>query len=145
MHDQKASRIVESRTDRLGRISQHMVRIAEVRENTSTHHDQPRARSRINDNYCLAKLQERLLAGSPPSTPRPTMNTPLDLNVNCHVAKAVHTAPGLSQRKDVSSGVADCYQKEHKLKYVKSVSCVTQLSCVKPVTNVQNVASNLPL
>ena len=71
------------------------------------------------------------------------MNTQLDLNVNYHVANAVHTAPGLSQRKDVSPGVADCYQKEYKLKYVKSVSCVTQLSCVKPVTNVQNVASNL--
>ena len=28
---------------------------------------------------------------------------------------------------------------------MKSVSCVTQLSCVKPVTNVQYVASNLPV
>ena len=30
-------------------------------------------------------------------------------------------------------------------KYVKGVSCVTQLACVKPVTNVKNVASNLPV
>ena len=28
---------------------------------------------------------------------------------------------------------------------MKSVSCVTQLSCVQPVTNVRNVASNLPV
>ena len=33
-----------------------------------THHDQPRASSRINDNYCVAKLQTRLLAGSTPQT-----------------------------------------------------------------------------
>ena len=69
----------------------------------------------------------------------------VNLNVNCHVAKPVHTAPGLSQKKEISPGLADCYLKEHKLKYVKSASCVTQLSCVKPVTNVKNVASNLPV
>ena len=53
--------------------------------------------------------------------------------------------PGPSQRKDVSPGDTVCYQKEYKLKYVKGVSCVTQFSCVKPVTNVKNVASNLPV
>ena len=37
------------------------------------------------------------------------------------------------------------YQKEYKLKYVKGVSCVTQLSCVKPVTNVTAAATNLPV
>ena len=42
--------------------------------------------------------------------------------------------PGLSQRKEVSPGVADVYQKEYQFKYVKGVSCVTHLSCVKPVT-----------
>ena len=88
-------------------------------------------------------LQGRLLAGSP-SVSRQTMNF-VNLNVNCHVAKPVHTAPGLSQKKELSPGLADCYLKEHKLKYVKSASCVTQLSCVKPVTNVKNVASNLPV
>ena len=65
--------------------------------------------------------------------------------VNFPVVKVAHSAPGPSQRKDVSPGVADCYHKEYKLKYVKSVSCVTQLSCVKPVTNVPNVISNLPV
>ena len=32
-----------------------------------------------------------------------------------------------------------------KLKSVKSVSCVTQLSCVNPVTNVTNIVQNLPV
>ena len=65
--------------------------------------------------------------------------------VNCHVAKVVYTAPGLSQKKDVSPGVAGCHLKNFKLKYVKSASCVTQLSCVKPVINVKNAAPNLPV
>ena len=39
----------------------------------------------------------------------------------------------------------DCYCKDYKLKSVKSVSSVTQLSCVQPVTNVKNVVSNLPV
>ena len=66
-------------------------------------------------------------------------------NVNFHVVPSVHTAPEHSQKRDLSPGSADCYCRENKLKYVKSVSCVTQLSCVKPVTNVKNVASNLPV
>ena len=37
------------------------------------------------------------------------------------------------------------HQTNCKLKYVKSVSCVTQLSCVNSVTNVMNVALNLPV
>ena len=132
---------IQGRINQLGRLS------AGDRRKVAppvTHHDQPRASSRINDNYCVAKLQTRLLAGS--STPtRQTMNTQVFANVNCHVATPVYTAPGLSQKKDVSPGVADCHLKRCKLKSVKSVSCVTQLSCVKPVTNVKNVASNLPV
>ena len=88
-------------------------------------------------------LPGRLLAGSS-SVSKQTMNF-VKLNVNCHVAKPVHTAPGLSQKNELSPGLAGCYLKENKLKYVKSASCVTQLSCVKPVTNVKNVASNLPV
>ena len=74
-------------------------------------------------------LQARLLAGSHPS--RQTMNTVLFPNVNCHVVKVVPTAPGPSQKKEISPGSADCYHKEYKLKHVKSVSCVTQLSYAK--------------
>ena len=107
-----------------------------------TTHDQPRASSPINDNYCLNKLQEGLLAGSQNSTQEQTMNT----HVNFHVVKVVHAAPGHSQKREISPGLAGCYsQRKYKLKYVKGVSCVTQLSCVKPVTNVKNVASNLPV
>ena len=56
-----------------------------------------------------------------------------------------YTAPGLSQRKDISPGVADCHLKNCKLKSVKSVSCVTQLSCVNPASNVINAVPNLPV
>ena len=85
-------------------------------------------------------LQERLLAGSP-SVRRQTNF----LNVNCHVAKLVLSAPRPSQKKELSPGLAGCYLKENKLKYVKGASCVTQWSCVNPVTNVQSVVTNLPV
>ena len=45
---------------------------------------------------------------------------------------------------DVSTGVSGCYQ-ESKLKYVKDVFCVSQLSYVKPVTNAQHAVLNLPV
>ena len=48
-------------------------------------------------------------------------------------------------KKELSPGLAGCYLKENKLKYVKGTSCVTQLSCVKPVTNVPSVVTNLPV
>ena len=75
------------------------------------------------------------------SVPR-TINS---LNVNCHVANLVHTAPGHSQRRELSPGSAGCYVIQEKLKYVKGASCVTQLSCAKPVTNVPIVVTNLPV
>ena len=54
--------------------------------------------------------------------------------------------PGHSQKRDLSPGPVDCYSlTNHKLKCVKSVSCVTQLSCVQPAINVKNAASNLPV
>ena len=58
-----------------------------------------------------------------------------------------HTAPGLSQKKEISPGVAGChpFQKNHTVKYVKGVSCVTQLSYVQPVTNVRNVVTTYPV
>ena len=37
------------------------------------------------------------------------------------------------------------HRRNHRLKYVKNVSCVTQLSCVASVINVQSVAQNLPV
>ena len=100
-----------------------------------THRDQPRASSPINDNYCIAMLQRGLLAGSQNLT-RQTLDT---LNVNYHVVPVLHSAPGHSQKRELSPGSAGCYCRNHKLKSVKSVSCVTQLS------NVRNAASNLPV
>ena len=142
MNVQRASWITENRTGRLGKIF-HVVTTRGVKGSTSTHPDLPRASSLVNDNYCITVLPGRLLAGSS-SVSKQTMNF-VNLSVNCHVAKPVHTAPGLSQKKELIPGLAGCYLKENKLKYVKSASCVTQLSCVKPVTNVKNVASNLPV
>ena len=71
----------------------------------------------------------------------------MDTCVNLNVVPLVHTVPGPSQKKKVSPGSAVCYsyQKKYKEKYVKGAPCVTQLSCVKPVTNVKNAASNLPV
>ena len=108
-------------------------------------HDQPRASSPINDNYFIDKLQGGLLAGSQLSTSRQTMNIGLITHVDFPVVEVVHTVPGHSQRKEISRGATVCYQKDYKVKYVKGVSCVTQLSCVKPVTNVKNATSNLPV
>ena len=70
------------------------------------------------------------------------MNT---FNVKLNVVPSVHSAPGHSQKNEISPGAADCYCKKSKLKSVKSVSCVTQLSCVNPVTNAPNVVTNLPV
>ena len=134
-------------TEIQGRTSQHgrLLEGDNLREESfaplPTHHDQPRASSRINDNYCVTKLRARLLAGS--SRPTQTINTCASLNVNSPVVKVVNSVPGHSQKRDLSPGSAGCYCKEHKLKYVKSVSCVTQLSCVNPVINVKNAAQIL--
>ena len=84
-----------------------------------------------NDNFCVTKLQARLLAGSSP--PSQTIDS---LNVKPHVVSNVHTAPGHSQKRELSPRSAGCYYKDCKLKSVKSVSCVTQLSYAQPVTNV---------
>ena len=141
MNGKKRGQTARNRIDLHGRISP-VTNTGVARANTSIHPDRPRASSRINDNYCVNKLQERLLARSPVSTHRQTMNT----FVNSNIVEVVHTAPELSQKKEIGPGSADCYyHKKYKLKYVKGVSFVTQLSCVKPVNNVKNAASNLPV
>ena len=43
------------------------------------------------------------------------------------------------------SWAAGCHYTNYALKSVKSVSCVTQLSCAQSVTNVNNVVTNLPV
>ena len=141
MKGRTLDRIPEDRNDQHGRIF-HVVTTRKARGSNSFHHDQPRANSRINDNYCATKL---LLAGSSSAQTRQTMNTQLNINVNCHVVADAYSAPTLSQRKDISPGVGDCHLKNYKLKSVKSVSRVTQLSCVNPVSNVTNAVQTLPV
>ena len=63
-----------------------------------------------------------------------------------HVVKSVPSVPGHSQKRELSPGAADCQiSRNYKLKYVNSVSCVTQLYSVQPVVNAPNVAQNLPV
>ena len=142
MRDRIEDLTQKSRNDQLGKTSHPTARDV-VQSSTSIPRDQPRASSLINDNYCVTKLQARLLAGS--TLPTETIDTCLPLNVKPHVVPHVHTAPGHSQKKELSPGSADCHFRDYKLKYVKIVSCVTQLSCVQPVTNVKNAAPNLPV
>ena len=71
------------------------------------------------------------------------MNTLLNAKLN--VVNSVHTAPGHSQKNEISPGAAGCYSKRNKLKSVKSVSCVIPLSYVNSVINAPNVVTNLPV
>ena len=105
-----------------------------------TPQDLPRASSRTNDSYSLNKLPIRLLAGS--SHHQQTRDF---LNVKVHVAHSVTTAPGQSQKKDLSPGPAVCTTKDYKLKSVKSALCVTQLSLANSVSDVPNVNQSLPV
>ena len=135
---------VRNRTDQPGKILETMGSARSPRARPLiTPQDQPRASSHTNDNYGVNSLQGRLLARNQDSAQRQISDTCVNLNV----VPLVHTAPGLSQKKEVSPGLAACfsYHKNCKVKYVKGASCVTQLSCVKPVTNVKNAASNLPV
>ena len=59
-------------------------------------------------------------------------------SVNFSVVNLAHIAKGHSQKKDVSPIVVNCYH-EREEKYVKDISCVDQLSFVKPVTNIPTV------
>ena len=68
-----------------------------------------------------------------------------NLDVNLHVVTPVPSAPGHSENKGVSPGVSDCHVTKSSLKYVKGVSCVTQLPCVNPVKSVGNVVPNPPV
>ena len=70
------------------------------------------------------------------------MNT---LIVKPHFVNSAHTAPGHSQKNEISPGAAVCYPDLSSLKSVKGVSCVIPLSHVNIVTNAPNVVTNLPL
>ena len=105
----------------------------------TTPRDQPRASSPINDSYCVNRVISGLLAGS-------TLQRQTDTFVDLNVVPCVPTAPGHSQKKEVSPGAVVCLsQRNYKIKSVKLASCVTLLSCVKPVVNARNVVSNPPV
>ena len=139
MKDRTLGRI-NSRTGQLGRICPVLSVGRITRTSNSIRRVRPRVSSRTNDNQCVIQLKPLLLAGSPT---RKTMNT--FFNVKLDVVHSVHTAPGHSQKNEISPGAAGCYFKKSKLKSVKSVSCVTPLSCVNPVINAPNVVTNLPV
>ena len=80
-----------------------------------------------------------LLAGS-------TLQRQTDTFVDLNVVPCVPTAPEHSQKKEISPGAVVCHsQRNYKIKSVKLASCVTLLSCVKPVVNARDVASNPPV
>ena len=84
------------------------------------------------------QLRPLLLTGSP----QETINT---LNAKLTVVNSAHTAPGHSQKKEISPGAAVCFPDLSSLKSVKGVSCVIPLSHANIVTNAPNVATNLPV
>ena len=79
----------------------------------------------------------------------PDFNTKTDYEHICKLScckSSSYCARAFTKERNISPGSPGCYyQKEYKLKYVKGVSCVTQLSCVNPVTNVTTAAQNLPV
>ena len=97
----------------------------------------------INDSYCLNRVSSQLLTQN--FLTDQTMNNSLMSSVSYHVVPSAHSAHGPPQKKGTSPVVSDCYKEKCQLKSVKSASCVTQLSCVNPVSNVTNVVPNLPV
>ena len=126
---------IKDKIDQLGRIFLGL-NVERTKESSNTHPDQPRASSRVNDNQCVSFLPLRLLAGS---SPQETMNTLSVVKFN--VVHPVPSAPGHSQKNEISPGAADCQSKQSKLKFMKGVSCVIPLSCAKLVINAPNVAT----
>ena len=123
-----------NRTDLLGKISPHIASTDEEKASLSIPRDQPRASSRINDNYCVTSLRARLLAES---TPKETLTVQsLKTHVNLNVVNHVHSATGHPQRKGISPGLSAVMSKDCTLKRVKGASSVIQLPCVQSVTNV---------
>ena len=119
----KAEGRLEAKQERpvLGDVS-----LDEVEARTLTfHHNLPRASSHTNDNHCITRSQDRLLARS--TCTEQTMNIYFKPTVKLNVVNVVPSAPGHFQKRELSPGSESCYYKNHRLKYVKSASCATQL------------------
>ena len=119
---------LRNRTDRHGKTYPLTASTDAGKENISIPHDQPRASSRINDNYCVTLTVQSLKT-----------------NVNLNVVNHVHSATGHPQRKGISPGLSAVNLKGCTLKHVKGASSVIQLPCVQSVTNVPLVVKNLPV
>ena len=118
----------------------------------TTPRDRPRGSNPTNDNQFVVSAVQGLLPGSlqtvkrvqftqSPKCTNKTIEfqTKNSLSVNLNVVKHVPFVKGQSQKKDVSPVIVTSCQE--KLKSVKSASFVTHLSCVQPVKNVKNVAT----
>ena len=127
-----------NRKDRHGKIF-HALNVESRGNSHSTPPERPRVSSSTNDNQYVTQLNSLLLAGSP------TLETKDTCTVKLDVVNSVPTAPGHSQKKEISPGAAVCHPYSHKLKYVNSASCVIPLSYVNIVRNAPNVVSNLPV
>ena len=127
-----------NRKGRHGKIF-HALSVENRGNSHSTPPDRPRVSSSTNDNQYVTQLNSLLLAGSP------TLETKDTCTVKLDVVNSVPTAPGHSQKKEISPGAAVCHPYSHKLKYVNSASCVIPLSYVNIVRNAPNVVSNLPV
>ena len=134
---------LRNRTDRHGKTYPLTASTDAGKENISIPHDQPRASSCINDNYCVTSLRARLLAGSAPKETLTVQS--LKTNVKLNVVNHVHSATGHPQRKGISPGLSAVNLKGCTLKHVKGASSVIQLPCVQSVTNVPLVVKNLPV
>ena len=91
-------------TSQLGRVLSKLNTRGVAGKQHTTPHDQPRASSPINDNYCADRLQGGLLAGSQTSTQGHSINS----HVNFHVVTAVPTAPGHSQKRELRLQIKIC-------------------------------------
>ena len=129
---------ISIRTGRLGRIC-HAPNAGNRKARHSIPRDRPRVSSSTNDNQCVIQLKPLLLTGSPAQE---TIDT---CTVKQNVVNSVPTAPGHSQKNEISPGAAVCHLNRNKLKHVKSAFCVIPLSYVNTVTNAPNVVTNLPV
>ena len=112
--------------DKIGQLGRIFLEpnVERTRESSNTHPDRPRANSRVNDNQCVSFLPLRLLAGS---SPQETMDTLYVVKFN--VVQPVPSAPGHSQKNEISPGAVDCQSKKSKLKFVKGVSFHSIVLC----------------
>ena len=108
---------------RLGRICP-VLNVGNRRADNSTHPDRPRVSSSVNDNQCVTQLKPLLLTGSPTGE---TIDT--CLNAKLDVVNFVHTAPGHSQKNEISPGTAGCLYKKDILKPKKCFLCHSIVLC----------------